>query len=46
MRQLWTIIFITLVAIGWSLAYWHDREEKKRQQRPQAAREQRGKSKD
>jgi hypothetical protein len=32
MSQLWTIIFVALLAIGFGLASWHDREDKKRQQ--------------
>ncbi len=37
MRQLWTFIFVTLVAIAWALAAWHDHAEKKRQERRDAA---------
>ena len=37
MSQLWTIIFVFLLAIAFGLAAWHDREDKKRQQRKEAA---------
>jgi hypothetical protein len=33
MTQLWTIIFVTLLAIGFGLAIWHDWEDQKRQRR-------------
>jgi hypothetical protein len=33
MAQLWTIIFVTLIAIAFGLAALHDREEVKRQER-------------
>ena len=37
MSQLWTIIFVILLAIAFGLAAWHDREDKKRQERKDAA---------
>jgi hypothetical protein len=30
MSQIWTIIFIAILAIGWGIASWHDREEQRR----------------
>jgi hypothetical protein len=30
MAQLWTIVFVTLLAIGFGLAAWQDFENKKR----------------
>lgn len=39
MSQLWTVIFITLLAIAFGIAAWHDNEEKKRQERKNAAHE-------
>jgi len=33
MAQVWTIIFVALLAIVFGLAEWHDRKDKKRQQR-------------
>jgi hypothetical protein len=41
MQQLWTIIFLTLLAIGWGLAAWHDREDEQRYHRRDAAGENR-----
>jgi positive regulator of sigma E activity len=32
MGQLWTIIFVALLAVGFSLAAWHDRDKAKRQE--------------
>ncbi|MDT5060064.1 MAG: hypothetical protein QOH63_523 [Acidobacteriota bacterium] len=46
MSHLWTIIFVTLLAIAFGLVAWHDHEDMKRQQRKAAAHEQRDKSKD
>jgi hypothetical protein len=46
MAQLWTIIFVTLIAIAFGLAASHDREEMKRQERKRAAHENRNKSED
>jgi uncharacterized membrane protein YidH (DUF202 family) len=31
--QLWTIIFVTILAIAFGLAHWHDWEEAKRRER-------------
>ncbi|MDT4898519.1 MAG: hypothetical protein QOH25_3596 [Acidobacteriota bacterium] len=45
MSQLWTIIFMILIAIAFGIATWHDREEQKRQQRKEAAQKQTDKSK-
>jgi uncharacterized membrane protein len=39
MAQLWTIIFIALIAIAFSLAAWHDRGEAKRCERRSASEE-------
>jgi hypothetical protein len=36
MQQLWTIIFIILLGVGWGLAAWHDREEERRHHRKAA----------
>jgi cytochrome oxidase assembly protein ShyY1 len=33
MAQLWTIIFVTLLAITFGLAAWQDREDAKRRER-------------
>jgi hypothetical protein len=33
MSQLWTIIFVTLFAIGFGLAAWQDHEYEKRRKR-------------
>ena len=46
MSQLWTIIFVTLLAVAFGIATWRDREEQKRQQRKDAARKQSDLSKD
>ena len=46
MAQLWTIIFVTLLAIAFGLAAWHDREEQKRHQQRNVAYEKRNQSKD
>ncbi|MGA9995175.1 MAG: hypothetical protein WBP93_07165 [Pyrinomonadaceae bacterium] len=37
MGQIWTIIFVTLLAIGWGIASWHDRKEQKQHQQRKAA---------
>lgn len=37
MSQLWTIIFLTLLAAGWGIAAWHDQEEGKRREREDSA---------
>lgn len=41
MSQLWTIVFLTLLAIAFGIAAWHDREERKRQGRKDSAAEKR-----
>jgi hypothetical protein len=46
MAHLWTIIFVTLLAIAFGLAALHDREEVKRQERKRAAHEIRNKTED
>jgi hypothetical protein len=33
MSQLWTIIFVVVLAIAFGLAHWHDSEEVKRRER-------------
>jgi uncharacterized membrane protein YidH (DUF202 family) len=33
MSQLWTIIFVAVLAIAFGLAHWYDREEAKRRER-------------
>jgi hypothetical protein len=44
MAQLWTIIFVTLVGIGFGIAAWHDHEAAKRQKRRAAVYEKRNKT--
>jgi uncharacterized membrane-anchored protein len=39
MAQLWTIIFITLIALAFGIASWHDREEVRRQEQKKSAQE-------
>lgn len=33
MRHLWTLIFITLLAIGFGITAWKDHQDKKRRER-------------
>lgn len=44
--QLWTIIFVTIIAIAFGLATWHDRAEAKRLERRKAAHDERNKAGD
>ena len=37
MQQLWTVIFVMLLGVGWALAACHDREKERRQHRRVAA---------
>ncbi len=39
MGQLWTIIFVTVLALAFAVAAWHDREDKKRLEQRKAAHE-------
>ena len=39
MAQLWTVIFVTLLAIAFGIATWLDHKEKKQQERKNAAHE-------
>ena len=39
MGQLWTIIFVTILAVAFAVAAWHDREDKRRLERRQVAHE-------
>jgi uncharacterized membrane protein YidH (DUF202 family) len=42
MSQLWTIIFVAVLAVAFGIAAWHDREEEKRRRRRDANPEERG----
>jgi hypothetical protein len=42
MNQLWTIIFVAVLAFAFALASWQDREDRKRRERRNAAEERRG----
>jgi uncharacterized membrane protein len=46
MAHIWTIIFVTVLAVAFSIAAWHDHEEKKRQERRSAAHEKIERAKD
>ena len=37
MSQLWTIIFVALLAIAFGLASWHDHEKARRQEQKRGA---------
>ncbi|HEX8069453.1 MAG TPA: hypothetical protein VF546_05855 [Pyrinomonadaceae bacterium] len=42
MNQLWTIIFVAVLAVVFALASWQDREERKKRERRNAAADRRG----
>jgi hypothetical protein len=44
MGQIWTIIFFAILAIGWWIASWHDREEYRRHRQRNIVSEKRDKS--
>jgi uncharacterized membrane protein YidH (DUF202 family) len=37
LAQLWTIIFVAVLAMAFALAHWHDREEARRRERRKMA---------
>ncbi|MGB8510628.1 MAG: hypothetical protein WCD76_19810 [Pyrinomonadaceae bacterium] len=37
MSQLWTVIFVTLLAIAFCVAGWHDRDKSRRRERRNGA---------
>lgn len=41
MNQLWTIIFVAVLAVAFGLAAWQDREDRKKRERRNAAAERR-----
>jgi nitric oxide reductase large subunit len=42
--DIWTIVFVIVLVIGFGIAAWHDRDEKKREERRISAYEKKDKS--
>jgi hypothetical protein len=37
MDELWTIVFVAALAVGFAVAAWHDRDKARRRERQEAA---------